>query len=177
MRYALYLTECLALRPYSFMETKEMYCRGKRIDCDMWEYGYLVDDIYGAKYPMIIYSSEYNDGNNIGIDYNFVRGETVGWYTGLIDKNNIMIYEGDIVKAFYKPSAYCNDDPSYAIGSVIYENGIFKIRVYISKNAVEYKVFEKENVIAYSIEHNFLDRSYIIEVIGNIYDNPELLEE
>ena len=159
------------------MKKKEMYCRGKRIDCDLWEYGHLIDNIYGAKFPIIVYSSEYNDGNNVNIDYSFVYGETVGQYTGLVDKNNIMIYEGDIIKALFKPRDNGGKDISYAIGSVIRENGTFKIRVYISKNAVEYKVFEKENVTAYSIEHNFLDRYYVLEVIGNICDNPELLEE
>lgn len=137
------------------MKTKEMYCRGKRIDCDMWEYGYLVDNIYGAKYPMIIYSSEYNDGNNVDIDYNFVCGETVGRYTGLIDKNNIMIYEGDIIQY-------------YAMGKLII--GAVKIceEDFTGHRGVCIKYHDGSGTSLLKSNRDFI-------VIGNIHDNPELL--
>lgn len=99
---------------------------------------------------------------------------TIGQYTGLTDKNGKKIFEGDIIKACFKPQLSGN--PPYAIGSVIFDNGTFKVVVRVSKNSTEYKVFEKEDIAAYSIEHNFLDRYYVLEVIGNTYDNPKLLE-
>lgn len=101
--------------------------------------------------------------------------QTFGQYTGLTDKNGKKIFEGDIIKAHFRPQNFKNSP--YAIGSVIFENGTFKVVVHVSKNSIEYKVFEKEDIIAYSIEHNFLGRGYALEVIGNIYDNPELLKE
>jgi len=100
--------------------------------------------------------------------------ETVGQYTGLTDKNGVKIFEGDIIRAYFEPQNYKN--PPYAIGDVIFENGTFKMSVRVSKNSIEYKVFEKEDITAYSIEHNFLGRYYVLEVIGNIHDNPELAE-
>ena len=103
-----------------------------------------------------------------------VESGTVGQYTGLTTKNGVKIFEGDIIKAYFEPQNYKN--PPYAIGDVIFENGTFKIFVRISKNAIEHKLYENENVIAYSIEHNFLDRHYVLEVIGNIYSNPEVLK-
>nr|DAU13387.1 MAG TPA: YopX protein [Caudoviricetes sp.] len=104
-----------------------------------------------------------------------VKPETIRQFTGLTDKNGKKIFEGDIIKAYFQPQNFKN--PPYAIGSVIFENGTFKVVVHVSKNSIEYKVFEKEDIAAYSIEHNFLDRYYVLEVIGNIHDNPELFGE
>lgn len=141
---------------------REIIFRGKRIDNDEFAYGDLLHLPNG---DVVILS-------NAG--YVKIRPETVGQFTGLIDKNGKKIFEGNIIKAYFQPQNSKN--PPYAIGSVIFENGTFKIVVCVSKNSIEYKVFEEENIAAYSIEHNFLDRYYVLEVIGNIYDNKELLK-
>ena len=80
------------------------------------------------------------------IDYN-----TIGQYTGLKDKNGKEIYEGDIVKIIFKEKD---------IGKVIYEHNGFTIDV-MNMNRTYGRV---------SFVNNFM------EVIGNIHDNPELLE-
>lgn len=71
-------------------------------------------------------------------------------YTGLHDKNGKEIYEGDIVKIKYR-----DED----IGKVIYEYNGFSIDV----------TNMNKNYGRVSFVNNFM------EVIGNIYDNPELL--
>lgn len=76
-----------------------------------------------------------------------VDPETVGQYTGLTDKNGKKIFEGDIVK--YKNSSPCE---------IAYIDSQF---VMMWKNF--YRNFER----VYDDE---------IEIIGNIHDNPELLE-
>lgn len=76
----------------------------------------------------------------------FIDPKTVGQYTGLTDKNGKKIFEGDIVK--YRNSSPCKID---------YIDSQF---VMMWKNF--YRNFER----VYDDE---------IEVIGNIYDNPELL--
>lgn len=77
-----------------------------------------------------------------------VDPETVGQYTGLTDKNGVRIFEGDIVRVFTRFS-------EIYVSSVAYHDGTFWFKNW-SWTKFLFK-FEK------------------IEVIGNIHDNPELL--
>nr|DAV36529.1 MAG TPA: YopX protein [Caudoviricetes sp.] len=72
----------------------EFLCRGKRVDTHRWVDGYyvklLVNAVEKAYLHLII-------GKNDG-EYNSVDVETVGRCTGLVDKNGLTIFEGDIVE-------------------------------------------------------------------------------
>ena len=154
---------------------REILFRGKRVDNDEWVYGFLRCRNYIDVWtPHTWKEEDGSTGEYATVETYQVDPKTVGQYIGLTDKNGKKIFEGDIIKAYFQPQNFKN--PPYAIGSVIFENGTFKVVVHISKNSIEYKVFEKEDIAAYSIEHNFLDRYYVLEVINNIYDNPEFLE-
>jgi uncharacterized phage protein (TIGR01671 family) len=76
-------------------------------------------------------------------------------FTGLLDKNGKEIYEGDIVNAQYNISSF------FKKVCVYFENGCFYVD---DKNP-------KQNL---SIGYFFREKKEI-EVIGNIYENPELL--
>ena len=87
--------------------------------------------------------------------------DTVGQYTGLKDKNGTKIFEGDIVLVPYiDPIFKCtwNDTPSCERAIVKYCNGMFY---------VEY--IESGDKFTLSAMDGYM------KIIGNIYDNPELL--
>ena len=93
---------------------------------------------------------EPNDRDFIGISIPYQPSFVLMQYTELHDKNGKEIYEGDIVKIKYR-----DED----IGKVIYEHNGFSIDV----------TNMNKNYGRVSFVNNFM------EVIGNIYDNPELL--
>lgn len=118
---------------------------------DEWVYGYLVSECY------------INEKNKLG--YTPVRKETVGQYTGLHDENGKEIYEGDIIEFSYD-MFIGNFDTFVAKGKIVFEEGAFYVEVFENERTTE-----DEAYLLYSIN---LDT---IEVIGNIYENEELLNE
>ena len=87
--------------------------------------------------------------------------ETIGQYTGLKDKNGTKIFEGDIVLVPYiDPIFKCtwNDTSPCELATVKYCDGVF---------CVEY--IESGDKFTLSAMDGYM------EIIGNIYDNPELL--
>jgi uncharacterized phage protein (TIGR01671 family) len=83
-------------------------------------------------------------------------------YIGLHDKNGKEIYKGDIV--IFKRSGYVSGNWT-GIGVIEWEKYHTKFH-YVMKKTVEGECYDSWNL--------FPDTDY--KVIGNIYENPELLE-
>lgn len=83
----------------------------------------------------------------------YLKHDDKNQFTGLLDKNEKEIYEGDIVcgKMFYDRDA----EPEKIVGTVVFQDGAFQL-----------------NIDDMNVEHYFE-----LEIIGNIHENPELLEK
>ena len=101
----------------------------------------------------------------------FINPETLGQYTGLCDKNGTKIFEGDIIKYFEDNSRF-----EIKFNRIGYDSGV-GLTGFV---CVDDKRYCKE--VDYDTKEEFYicDRCVDlkqVEVIGNIHDDPELLEE
>jgi uncharacterized phage protein (TIGR01671 family) len=133
---------------------REIEFRGKRIDTGEWEHGDLAHDILGN--PMINVLEGFYGGDDFLVD-----PKTVSQYTGLKDKNDVRIFEGDIVK-----------DKFGNIGIVKYSNHFLDWRIHFYKGRDD--LVENKEDGAKTFE--WIYPSMNLEIIGNIHDNPELLD-
>ena len=130
---------------------REILFRGKRADNGEWVEG----DVLQTRYHSGHIEYQIMPQTPISSAYPILP-ETIGQYTGLTDKNGKRIFEGDIV--------HCVSKLDSADMVVIFECGQF--RMVLAEKYHEYQT----NAGYYDI--NCFEK----EVIGNIHDNPELLE-
>jgi uncharacterized phage protein (TIGR01671 family) len=136
---------------------REYKFRGIDVEDNKWIYGNLItpDNLIGLihkKDNPVIYSKTI---------YYLVKPETVGQYTGLKDKHQKEIYDGDII-TFNSPTW---ED----IALVVYYDNEAGFRWMASEK-------DKDNVIKTYPLSDFLYREYDdVEIIGNLHQNPELL--
>lgn len=98
-----------------------------------------------------------------------VKPDTVGQYTGIRDSSKKEIYEGDIIKF--------NDYVEIEMGGVLLlpPSNIALVE-FTPENACFSFIFNPKNPVP--LRRNVKQINFsVMEVIGNIYKNPELLEE
>ena len=163
---------------------REILFRGKRKNfskpCGKWIEGYLsvlfptdMPKRYAKEKTVIMPTgAECNWFNKFLYDVIEVIPETVGQYTGLTDKNGKKIFEGDIIKS--------DNGRISAISIVQYGNFEPKMFYDLLERYVRPRPKEKMcGLFAKSTKgEEFLisECSHLIEVIGNIHDNPELIK-
>jgi len=131
---------------------REIKFRGKCMCSDEWVYGDLIHKRHDRDALMI------QDENGLGSD---VIPESVGQFTGLHDKNGKEIYEGDIVKQTWGGPHYVKGvlyDCFGRIGDIRYECDLIGVHTKVG---------------LYRIVGSDISNT----VIGNIHDNPELLNK
>ena len=134
------------------MEDRYLF-KGKRIDNGEWVQGALFNGESHCIIGQEIKFSPYTEHECKIVGYE-VDIDTICQCTGLKDTDGKLIWENDIVKGKY-----------YDIG---------KSHRHIGKVKYVCEAYKVVGVKQYTGYHDHLDGSY--EVIGNKFDNPELLE-
>lgn len=127
---------------------REIKFRGKGLD-GIWRTGDLVRE------------SEF-----VWIDSHEVDVESVGQFTGLKDVDGKEIYEGDIID-FLKGDELC-DTPCYVCW-----------HPYLSQfyMCFSYDIHPNERDTKASLGDMIYQHGYKVKILGNIYDNPDLLPD
>lgn len=139
--------------------------RGKRTDTGEWICGFYREyQIYqrcGKCLDHINYFIDSVDGGS-----EFVNPETVGQFTGLLDKNGKEIYEGDIVMWGHLNDGWSNETP--------HRKAIVKLFPTLHFLAFTETEFGTPHAFYYD-SFAYKDTQKYLEVIGNEFDNHELL--
>jgi uncharacterized phage protein (TIGR01671 family) len=121
--------------------------------------------------------------SNGGDHIDTLKPENIMQYTGLKDKNGVEIYEGDIVRQEITINKEMHG--SYGIYEVKFNNGGFLISYLKSEAGFKlprgYTACFINEVEDISLKLMLWSKDpmeiFALEVIGNIYENPELMEE
>ena len=130
---------------------REILFRGKRVDNNQWTEGFL-SFVYtdGRNSNGFIYTDKARIYSPVEVRSHDVYTATVGQFIGLCDKNGFTkIFEGDIVFAGY--GEYYQGQHEHSATMII--------------DMADYEAL------------NALCNANVVEVIGNIHDNEELLKE
>ena len=153
--------------------------RGKRIDNGEWVEGHLItDETDGSKCFIGYVIGTDEDGTPHDLDVVQVDPSTICQCTGLKDKNGNLIWENDILLQKTTEKHWCEWQ---RMGLVKYGEHDWNEGVYGYKNIgffVEPIVKEGDETRMKPglCQEDLVFENYPYEVIGNIFDNPELLE-
>lgn len=127
---------------------REILFQGKRKDNGKWVEGHLIVFPKSKITKIMVWNAA-----DIDFDAIEVIPETVGQYTGHTDKNGKRIWEGNIAR-------YTNKDGTPAFYEVVWDNELF---------APMFQLIGSCSGVFVAGMNEW------VEIIGNIHDNPELL--
>lgn len=132
--------------------------RGKRTNNKGWLHGSVIDldEDCALIMPPYLHASTLSKVELINLFAEAVDPATVGQHVGILDKDETYIFEGDIVKVH--DTLKRSDEPCHEfVGVVDFADGSFVI---------------EDGCVTHD---RWMD--YEVEVLGNRWDNPELLPE
>lgn len=137
--------------------------RGKRVDNSEWVTGYYIRNEHMGIIKHIIVT----DWAQVYANSYKVRPETVGQFTGLHDRNGKEIYEGDVLQGTVEKQSMPGDN------ILMSEEIKVRCRARWSRYEAMFYFYCRQLNRAISVIDEFFD----LEVIGNIYDNPDLTQK
>ena len=151
---------------------REILFRAKRIENGEWvegQYAYILNPLTESGEPI---KHLICNGTNIFNDE--IEPETLCQYTGLKDMNGNLIWENDIVSCEHEK--YPDDNPSEVYPllpeSIKYTRN-YAVEFINTGSSYGYRLRNKS--IHFMLTGNVI-QNHKIEVVGNIFDNPELLK-
>lgn len=154
---------------------RDILFRGKRVDNGEWVYGDLLTKGIDFDYAIRVHGANELGSSDIAV----IDPATVGQYTGVKDMSGEMIFEGDIVRkmndyymhmSFVKQGIETLEQADKALKKAIVSVVEFCIEDVASCGCC-YPSFNGTGFKAEDVDLR------LSKVIGNIHDNPELLEE
>lgn len=157
---------------------REIKFRAKAINNNFFK-GEWVDGYY----TKVLWSGKLIDVITDGAHEIPIQIDTLGQFTGLLDKNGKEIYEHDYISIVYKYDdigANCGvipDQDCICEGEVVYmdQYSCFGLRLYKAEYPIKGSM-EECPYLTISLFHFDLECDSI-EVLNNIYDHPELIKE
>lgn len=146
---------------------KKIMFRGYSKDSDCFVYGCY---LYTSDVHQIVFDSGFTSGDRVTLVQEDVDPNTICQYTGISDLNGDRVYEGDIVKVHkFVPELGEN------LGVTEGEKEFIAYIKLTPYGGVTLCYNDSEEGYLWEYENGFHEES--IKIIGNIYENPELLEQ
>lgn len=166
---------------------REILFRAKRINWyelpkeEWWVEGYLFDDgfpkpkhyfVGGIIVKPYIGTAD-DEWDIVGIDFYEIDPETLCQFTGMADKNGRMIWENDIVSCEHEKFQEGDAVEQYPFPDTIRYKRNYAVEFINTGSSYGYRLRNKS--IHFMLTGNVI-YNHKIEVIGNVFDNSELLK-
>jgi uncharacterized phage protein (TIGR01671 family) len=144
---------------------KQIKFRGKRLDNGQWAKGSLLQSEIDVNRLAVKAAICTRFANDFGVETHEIDPLTVGQFTGMVDKEEKEIFEGDIIREWLLDSQ--EPEGGFWWNAIVKEYKGCWCLIQVDFD------YERNNEMPTLLYEDFSE----IEVIGNIHDNPELTKQ